>query len=78
MVKNGAVPKEIFLQVDQTHIADIYYQVNGYFGLIAIGNVGNNVLTNPLVISDLQILAGDPQQIKIILQVALRYDIQGN
>ena len=48
------------------NITDTPYQDRGYFGLLGIGNVGNNVIPNPLVVSYLQNLAGDPQQVQNI------------
>ena len=64
MVETGEGPNKLFRQVEQIHIADIHYQDHEYFVLVVVGNVGNNVLPDPLVVSDLQNLAGDPQQIK--------------
>ena len=53
MVETGAGPNNIFSQVEKINILDIYNKAHGYFGLQGIGNVGNNVLPNPLVVSDL-------------------------
>ena len=39
------------------------HQAHGYFGLLGIGNVENNVLANPLVVSALQKLAGSSQEV---------------
>ena len=64
MVQSGAVPKNIFRRVEQIKIADIHYQAHGYFGLSGIGNVVNNVLSNPLVVSDLLSLANNPQEVQ--------------
>ena len=61
MVDTGAGSKNIFWEVDQIQIADIYHQAHGYFGLICIRNVVNKVLTNPLVVSALQNLANNAQ-----------------
>ena len=38
------------------------HQSHGYFGLLVIGNVGNQVLPNPLEVSDLQNLSGSIQE----------------
>ena len=54
MLDTGAGAKKIFRKVEQIDIADIHHQAHGYFGLLVIGNVGNQVLPNPLVIPDLQ------------------------
>ena len=40
----------------------MHHQAHGYFGLIGIVNVGNKVLPNYLVVSDLQNLYKDPQR----------------
>ena len=40
------------------------HQAHGYFGFIFIGNVGNNLLTNTLVVSALQNLAGSEQEVQ--------------
>ena len=53
-----------FRQVKNIQIADIHYHAHGYFGLIGIGNIGNNSLPNPLVVSDLKNLAGDLRQVQ--------------
>ena len=54
MVDTDASTKNIFRQVEQIQIADMHHQGHGYFGLLDIGNFGNQVLPNPLVVSDLQ------------------------
>ena len=58
MEDTGDVANNIFRQVDQINIADINHQSHGDFGLLGIGNVGNRVLTKPLVVRTLQKLAG--------------------
>ena len=54
MVDTGLGDKYKFQQVEQIHIADMHHQAHGYSELIGILNVGNQVLPNPLVVSDLQ------------------------
>ena len=49
MVGTGAVAKNIFRQVEQI-LSDMYHQSHGYFVIIGIGNVGNSVLPNLLVV----------------------------
>ena len=51
MVGTAAGSKNIFRQVEQIHISDIHHQVHVYFGLLGIGNVGNNVLPNYLEVT---------------------------
>ena len=51
MVENVACAKEIFRQVEHTQIADMHHQAHGYFGILRIGNVGNQVLPSPLLVS---------------------------
>ena len=51
MVDTGTGAKNLFRQVDQIQIADMHHQAHGYFGLIGLGNVGNKVLPNPLILS---------------------------
>ena len=63
MVETGGCPKNIFRQVEQIHISYIHYQAHGYFGLLGIGNVGNIVLKNSLVLSYLQKFNGDQPQV---------------
>ena len=64
VVDIGTCARNIFRQVYQIHIADMYHQAHGSFGLIGIGNVGNQVLTKPLVVSGLQNLANNAQDFK--------------
>ena len=61
MVQTVAGTKNIFSQVDHIQIAYIHHQAHVYFVLIGIGNVGNNVLTNPLVESYLLNLSTSAQ-----------------
>ena len=53
MVDTGAGAKNIFRQVDQIHIAVLHHWEHVYFGMIGIVYGGNEVLTNPLAVSDL-------------------------
>ena len=64
MVETGAGPKKRFRQVEQIHIVDTHYQARGYFGMLCIGNVGNNVLPNPLAVSYLQNISGGTHKVK--------------
>ena len=50
MLYTDAGANNIFWEVDQNHIADMHHQSHVYFGLKVIVNVGNQVLTNPLVV----------------------------
>ena len=61
MVETGAGPKIVFRQVEQIQIVYIHYQAHGWFGFIGIGDVGNQVLPNPLQVSALLNLAHTPQ-----------------
>ena len=54
MLETDAGANNIFRQVEQIQIADMHHQAHGYFGLLGIGNVGNNALPNPLVVSALK------------------------
>ena len=42
----------------------MHYKANGWFGLICIGNVGNQVLLNSLVVSALKNLDKNSQRVK--------------
>ena len=63
MVETGAGPNNIFRQLKKIQISDIHYQAHEFFGLIGIGNVGNNVLPKLLVVSALQSLDGSANQL---------------
>ena len=58
MVKTGAGANNIFRQVEKIQLAYIPHQSHVYFGLLGLGNIGNNVLPNPLVVSDILKLSG--------------------
>ena len=60
MVETGAGPKIVFRRIEQIQIADIHYQAHGCFGFLGIGNVGNQVLPNPLQVSTLLKLSKNP------------------
>ena len=64
MLETDAGANNIFRQVEQIQIADMYHQAHGYFRLLGIGNVGNNVLPNPLVVSALKKVAGSVQEVQ--------------
>ena len=40
----------------------MHHQVHGYFGLWVIQNLGNQVLTNPMVVQTLLKLSNTPQE----------------
>ena len=61
MVDTGTDAKNIFWRLDHIKITDMYHQAHGYFGLLGIGNLGNKVLSNLLVVSALQNLANNVQ-----------------
>ena len=42
----------------------MHHQENGYFGLIVIGNFGNQVLQNPLIVSDLKNLEKNVKEVQ--------------
>ena len=42
----------------------MHHEPHGYFGLIGIVNVGNQVLPNPLVVSTLQTLGRNSQEVQ--------------
>ena len=63
MVETGAGDKKFVCQVDQIKILDMQVQMFGYFGLQGIGNL-NQFLPKPLVVSDLQTLANNQQEIQ--------------
>ena len=75
MLDTSAGPKNIFRQVKRNHIADIHYQYHGYFGLLGIGNIGNIALPDPLVVSNIQKINGDPQQVKNVYDRMFSYMI---
>ena len=64
MVDTGAGANNIFYEVENITILYIHHQVHGYFGLIGIGNIGNKVLPNPMVLSVLQSLSNDQQDVQ--------------
>ena len=46
--------KDISRKVDHIQIAYMYHQAHGYFVLLDIGNIGNQGLPNPLLVSVLK------------------------
>ena len=62
MVETGSDANNIFIQVENIHISDMNHQAHGYFGILGIRNDGNEVLTNPLVVSALLNLTGSAQE----------------
>ena len=53
----------------------MHHQAHRYFGMLGIGNVGDQVILNPLVVSALQNLSNNAQEVKKILPGVIRYDI---
>ena len=64
MVNIIAGAKNFFWKKYQIQIADMNHQAHGYFGLLGIGNVGNQVIPDPLVVSNLQNMDGDTQTVQ--------------
>ena len=65
MVETGADANIIFRKVEKINISDMHHKAHGYFELLSIGNVGNDVLPNNLLVSSLKNLSGYVQQAKI-------------
>ena len=65
MLKTSAGTKKIFRQEDNIQITDIHHKSYGYLGLPGIGNIGNNVLKKPLVLSVLKKLDGSANKLKL-------------
>ena len=63
MVETGTGANNIFRQVEQIQLADIYHQTYEYFGQTFIVNV-LNVLPNPLVVPDIIILSTSEQEVQ--------------
>ena len=63
MVQTGEGNNNIFRQVEKINIADMHIKVFGYFVLQVIINV-KQVLTNRLVVSDLQNLSNTLQEVQ--------------
>ena len=64
MLDTSAGPKNIFRQVKRNHIADIHYQYHGYFGLLGIKKIGYDALPDRLIVSNLQNVNGNIQQVQ--------------
>ena len=75
MVDNDADAKNIFWKVEQIQIVDMHHQPYGYFGLIGIGNVVNQIFKKPFVVSTLQNLDNDAQEVKIFYYGVISYII---
>ena len=58
MVETVVGSNTIFRQINKIQISDIHYQAHKSFGLMVIGNVGNNLLPNPLVVELFQLQMG--------------------
>ena len=78
MVDTGAGAKNIFFQLEQIQISDMHHQEYVYYGLLVIHNVVNQVLPNPLWVSDIQNLAKIHSKYKILWKGDLRYDSNGD
>ena len=64
MLDTVAGANTIFRRVDHINIADINHQAHWYFVLLGILNVGNQVLPNPLIVSSLQNLDKNAQEVQ--------------
>ena len=64
IVDNGEVSKNIFWKLEKIQISDMHHQAHVYFGLLIIGNIVNRVLPNLLVLSDLQKLTKNAQEVQ--------------
>ena len=64
MANTGAGDNNIFWQVENIHIADIHHQAHGYFGVPGNGNIGNQLLPKPFVLSALHNLANSAQLVQ--------------
>ena len=64
MLDTSAGPKNIFRRVKRNHIADIHYQYHGYFGLLGIKKFGYDALPDRLIVSNLQNVNGNIQQVQ--------------
>ena len=64
MLETASGTNNIFRQIEHIQISDIHYQAHGYFGMIGIKNVGDYALTDPLIVSNIQILNDNPQQVQ--------------
>ena len=64
MLETASGTNNIFRQIEHIQISDIHYQAHGYFGLTGNGNVGNDVLTNPLIVLYLLNLATSAQELQ--------------
>ena len=65
MVKTGVGDKNIFCQVEHIQIENMKFQEFGYFGLQGIGTV-SAAPPIPLVVSDIQKLSKNQQEIQKI------------
>ena len=75
MVQTGAGTNNIFMMLNQAKIEDIHHHTHEYVGLLGIGNVGSNLLTNSLVALDLLNLSSSAQEVRNFYDFcALKYD----
>ena len=58
-----SVAKIIFWKVEHIQITDMHHQAHRYFSLIGIGNLINKIFPNVLVVSYLQNLANNTQEV---------------
>ena len=58
------VQRTYFLQVEQIQISDMHHQAHGYFLLLCIVNVVNKVIPDPLLVSSLQKLSKNEQEVQ--------------
>ena len=64
MVHTSSGENNIFWQVEKIHVADMHHEEHEFFGLLVNRNVGNQVLTNTLVVSSLQNLANNTKEVQ--------------
>ena len=67
MLYTGEYAKDIFREVEQIQISDIHHQAHGYFRMLGIGNVVNQVISNPLVVSAIQKLDSNVQEVQMFM-----------
>ena len=51
MLGTAAGPNTFFMVLEKIQLADIKHQSHEYFGLLGIGNVGNNPFPKPFLVS---------------------------
>ena len=64
LVDTGSGKNKIFWRVYHIQIAYMHHETHGYFRLIGIGNLGNQILPNPFGVLALQNLDNYPQEVQ--------------